>query len=72
LLRKDSDDELKELSGDDIFEAKEDMDDPFSLLADETQPPPSTEQPSTEQPSTKSQHVEPTSTEHKSPSPEKA
>ncbi|GKE24080.1 hypothetical protein Tco_1435592 [Tanacetum coccineum] len=44
LLRKDSDDELKELSGDDIFEAKEDMDDPFSLLAEETQPPPSTEQ----------------------------
>ncbi|GJS15062.1 hypothetical protein Tco_0409534 [Tanacetum coccineum] len=48
LLMEESDDEVKELSHDDIFEAGEYMDDPFSVPSDEeTQPPPSTEQPST-------------------------
>ncbi|GJZ14631.1 hypothetical protein Tco_0550308 [Tanacetum coccineum] len=54
MLMEDSDDDLKELIDDDIFEAGEDMDDPFPLLADEeTQPPPLIEQPYTEL-----QHIE--------------
>ncbi|GJW57603.1 retrovirus-related pol polyprotein from transposon TNT 1-94 [Tanacetum coccineum] len=67
-LMEDSDDELKDISDDDIFEDGEGMDDPFPLHADEESQPP----PSTEQPSTKSQHAEPTSTKHQSPSPDKA
>ncbi|GKC18472.1 hypothetical protein Tco_1020622 [Tanacetum coccineum] len=67
MLMEDSDDDLKELIDDDIFEAGEDMDDPFPLLADEeTQPPPLIEQPSTEL-----QHIEQPSTNHQSPSPAK-
>ncbi|GJW08915.1 hypothetical protein Tco_1571338 [Tanacetum coccineum] len=46
MLMEDFDDELKELSDDDILEAGEDIDDPFPLPTDEeTQPPPSTKQP---------------------------
>ncbi|GJY09414.1 hypothetical protein Tco_0377599 [Tanacetum coccineum] len=65
---EDSDDELKELSDDDVFEAGEEMDDAFPIHTDEeSQPPPYTENPSIE-----SQHVEPTSIEHQSPTPDKA
>ncbi|GJS71731.1 hypothetical protein Tco_0704572 [Tanacetum coccineum] len=68
LLLEDSDDELKELSDDDVFEAEEEMDDAFPIHTDEeSQPPPYTENPSNE-----SQHVEPTSIEHQSPTPKES
>nr|GEW53882.1 hypothetical protein [Tanacetum cinerariifolium] len=49
MLMEDYDDKLNELSDDDIFEAGQDIDDPFPLPVDEeTQSSPSTKQPSTE------------------------
>ncbi|GKA75886.1 zinc finger, CCHC-type containing protein, partial [Tanacetum coccineum] len=64
MLMEDFDDELKDLSDDAIFEAGDDMHDPFPLPADEESQP----LPSTEKPYIESQPVEPISTKHQSPS----
>ncbi|GKA33564.1 hypothetical protein Tco_0719993 [Tanacetum coccineum] len=48
-LLEDSEDEIKELSDEEMYEAREEMDDPPLIADDETQPPFSTEQPHTKE-----------------------